>query len=782
MLRIGRKAILITFTLSMLLLVFIVTPASALYVSATQETHSQELNITDENKGYVYGTLPPFGTRDALWLDINQDVDLNIYKYYSTGWAESVRHKNGPAETMYSFFFNEPYTPGWLANRSYLPVFTEFVNTTNDDLELTIDQKRVVFPLALGQQSSVILEPYLYHAGTLMLSTEEFVHVTIATRTDSVSMEVVVYDSEGRNLGALHLNGGDVGVLPFRPSGPGMHTIRLYPTTSEEGLLVAEILPVAVAPQTIQYGEVVEDVLSGSEFVMDSGSGSIVLTEKAPTARTYKFSSNSTHAGRIAYSLNYPDFLLPVHVPFNPELKVTSDSFQGGQTPARYQIQLANDIGQYYYQSFQEESYYLTIIGMDEVVYSIYNEDLALGQLPLNEAFYLENNYLDPQTVAYQLSLGEDAVLKVNSTENAGNYGWELFSVLDDMMYRSLDVVDSSSFHTAASYYLPAGEYLVVGSGGLPSNGYYQFNLGSVFDDLSTVEVSVGSTVGVRFNVSAINWYLTNISLLTHDNITVSADYDFYNTYGLLASGYSNNLGNREVGGHWMAFGNNFTTRSFSSLADGFLLAVISPYQVQNNTAGPGNLYHDYTVEYGIEFEDRWSEIFNQTASITAEATSASHNFTLGDPGDASETYGLSIACEVGIWYNVSVIVSEVSSWYALAYQNYEGWTQFLDWPSLNDRLVGSIGSEASIQIGAFSNEILLTFHATRILPSEGSFYVEITPLVSNPLEEFFLEYQGVPPGAIDWVLLGGGIGVVAVVVVGGLLIAKKKGKGPYSP
>jgi hypothetical protein len=36
--------------------------------------------------------------------------------------------------------------------------------------------------------------------------------------------------------------------------------------------------------------------------------------------------------------------------------------------------------------------------------------------------------------------------------------------------------------------------------------------------------------------------------------------------------------------------------------------------------------------------------------------------------------------------------------------------------------------------------------------------------------------YEGVPPGTIDWVLVGSGIGVVAVVVVGGLLIAKKRG------
>ncbi len=283
---------------------------------------------------------------------------------------------------------------------------------------------------------------------------------------------------------------------------------------------------------------------------MEGGSGSIVITEKAPTTRTYKFSSNSTHAGKIQYSLNYPEFFWPVHTPFNPELRVTSDAFVGDYAVARYQTMLGGNIGQYYYQSFQGESYYLTVIGMDEVVYLIYNEEMSLGQLPLNEAFYLENNRLNPQTVAYQLSLDEDAILKVNSTENVGNYGWNLFTVLDDMMYRSLQVTDGHSFHNAPSYCLPAGEYVVVGTGNLPSNGYYQFTLGPVFDDLSTLEVSVGRAVGVRFDVSAIDWYRTNISLLTQDNITVSADYDFYNTYGLLVSGYSLLLGNREVGGH----------------------------------------------------------------------------------------------------------------------------------------------------------------------------------------------------------------------------------------
>jgi hypothetical protein len=669
-----------------------------------------------------------------------------------------------------------------MANRSYLPVFTEFVNTTNDDLELAVDQKRVVFPLGLGQQSSVILEPYLYHSGTLMLSTEEFIHVTIASRADSVSMSVKVYDPEGRNLGSLYLNGGDVRILPFRPSGPGMYTIRLYPTTNQEGFLAAEILPVAIAPQTIQFGEVVEDVLFGSEFYVAGGSGAIVIEEQAPMARTYKFSSNSTHAGKIQYSLNYPEVFWPVHTPYNPELMVTSDAFVGDYAVARYQTQLWADIGQYYYQSFQDESYYLTLIGMDMVGYSIYNEEMSLGQLPLNEAFYLENNHFSPHTVAYHLSLDEDTILKVNSTENVGSYGWRLFTVFDDMMYRSLQVTDGSSFHNAPSYYLPAGEYVIVGTGNLPSNGYYQFTLGPVYDDLSTLEVDVGRTVGVRFDVSAIDWYLTNISLLTQDNITVSTDYDFYNTYGLLVTGYSGSLGNREVGGHWMAFGANHTASTISNLADGFLLVVISPYQVQNNTPGPGNLYTDYTVEYGIEFEDYSSEVFNVTSSVTVDATSVSHNFTLGDPGDASETYGLSIACEEGVWYNVSVIVSDVSSWYVLAYQNYEGTTQFLDWPSLIDRFVGSTSSEAAFQLGAITNGIFLSFHATRTLAGEGSFYVEITPLVSNQLEELTLEYQGPPPSAIDMNLLLGGVGLVAVVVVVAIVVAKKKSKGPYSP
>ncbi|NOR38131.1 MAG: hypothetical protein GQ580_00915, partial [Candidatus Thorarchaeota archaeon] len=463
MLRIGRKAILITFTLSMLLLVFIVTPASALYVSATQETHSQELNITDENKGYVYSNYPPFGTRDITWLDINQDVGLNVYRYHSSGWSDSADLVNGPAVTEYSFASYHSYIPGWLADTSFIPIFTEFVNTTNDDLEIAVDQKRVVFPLGLGQQSSVILEPYLYHSGTLTLSTEEFIHVTIDCRTDSVSMNVIVYDHEGSSLGSLFLNGGDVKILPFRPSGPGTYAIRLYPMAADEGLLVAEILPVAVAPQTIQYGEVVDDVLSGSEFIMDSGSGSIVITEKAPTARTYKFSSNSTHAGRIGYSINYPEFLLPVHIPYEPELKVTSDAFVGSSAVMRYQTQLWGDIGQHYYQSFQGESYYLTVIGMDEAIYSIYNEEIGASQLPLNEAFYLENNHLNTHTVAYQLSLDEDSIVKVNSTENVGDYGWVLFSVFDDMMYRVLGVIDGSSFHNAPNYYLPAGEYVVLG-------------------------------------------------------------------------------------------------------------------------------------------------------------------------------------------------------------------------------------------------------------------------------------------------------------------------------
>jgi hypothetical protein len=211
---------------------------------------------------------------------------------------------------------------------------------------------------------------------------------------------------------------------------------------------------------------------------------------------------------------------------------------------------------------------------------------------------------------------------------------------------------------------------------------------------------------------------------------------------------------------------------------------VLTPYQVNNNTAGIGEEYHQYTVDYEITFEE-YEGFINATNSETVTGTPVWSNFTLGDPADATETYVFRLSAVRGTWYNFSIYTHDVDSWEAYLYQNVDDCSHYIDWTNdLEDVFTGSLSGDGYLELGSISNELLFVFEIDRSQVEEGFFNILVTPHTTNTLETLPpLEYQGedggAPPGD-DWLaqnglLLAGGIGAAAVVVVVGVYFWRKR-------
>jgi hypothetical protein len=330
---------------------------------------------------------------------------------------------------------------------------------------MSIEEDRVLFPLPVGVESSVVMDPGVAHVGVFNVTDQEFFHLTVSSRQDSTYVGISIMDSHQRFYGWDELEGGDINVIPFAPDGPGMYFVVLLSETDNSGLEVIDILLQPITPDELAFGEVVEGVLEGSEQIVKSNPGDIVYQEKAPQAHTYSFSANSTHPGKLRYALNHPELDDDVYVPFDPFVHVTSGAwyFEGPLT--RYTDWLSDDGDVYHYQSFQNETYYITFVGMEETTYVLLNEMPDVPLLPLNQEFYIESRWNDEAKILFRLPLGQDSVIKVNSTEDGG-FTWYLWRTFDDGVYRRIQIGDSSTFHNAQPYYVPAGYYLVEAEAG----------------------------------------------------------------------------------------------------------------------------------------------------------------------------------------------------------------------------------------------------------------------------------------------------------------------------
>ncbi|MHA1929245.1 MAG: hypothetical protein ACTSV2_11785, partial [Candidatus Thorarchaeota archaeon] len=667
---------------------------------------------------------------------------------------------------------------GWLGDMmEMLPVFYDYANTTSNPLSVSIENERTVFPLLVGEESSIIMEPGAFYFGTFNITTEEFMHLSLSSRTDLMEAMVIIIDPDGVILIEAGVSEGNSDIYPFLTSGPGMYTAFIQTMSYDDNLIIMDCRLDAVTPIDLPIGGFAEGVLNGSEYFVDTEDGSLIHQEKTPSAVTYKFSTNFTTPGVITHSMNLPEIDTPIYDLYDPWIHITSGASESFFLDMRYTAFLALNGVPYYYQSFQNETYYLTVGGMENVEYMVHNDYAMIDELPVNEMFYIENNAVEHETKAYTLSLSQDSVLRVNSTEGTWGYSWDIFSVFDDNVYRLLEVSDNSAFGLASFYYLPAGEYLVTADCPHDTDawGFYDFNLGSVIDGLGSVDVDVGSLIGLRFDTNALDWYNVTLSFDTHDNVTVRTDVHFFNTFGGQVHSHDLDMGTRQTGLSWTEYPSNFTSWIHEDFCDGFGIVVISPEAIYNNTDGlPGPVLEPRSLTYTVGVEDGIPWVFNDTATTSFTGW---YNFTLGEPGDLYEDYLLTVDGEIGQWVNVSVSVEDVVDWTCAIFQEVNGTPQILYWGDLSDTFSGDYSGDASFQFGCISDTVNLYFMIQRTQAGEGRLDIAFDKFVMNTFEYMPpLTYQGeaVTPG-VDLGIVAVGIGAAVVIVVVIVVILKKK-------
>ncbi|TFH07785.1 MAG: hypothetical protein E4H14_07750 [Candidatus Thorarchaeota archaeon] len=765
---------------------------NAAYVTTVEISDSIDLQPAENGHTYMYvDNQPRIYTNEKLVH--SEDISYTDYSYSSTGWDTDTSSYIGPASRTQWFSPGSMVYRGWLHDGTQLPAFYDFANSTND-YDLGIEQTKNLFGVPIGEQCSLIYEPGTIYCGVFNVTDQEFFHLTISSRQDESGFEILVIDELGRIMGYTELAGGDVTVLPFAPDLPGMYTILVYGEVGHGGVCVLEFLLESITPEILTFGTIVEGVLPGSEFVVLGEGGDIVYNEKAPTVHTYKLAANSTSPGLASYSMNAPELATDIYEPFEPYLIYTSNSVYvtDGLT-----MKIGDMFGypgdSYYYKNFGNESYYVSFIGMEDVSYTLINTLPDISPLPIGEPFYMENMGAIGERRAYTLSLGSDSILKLNTTDTS-DYSWFCYSVGDDGFLHYTGISAATTFHEAPHYYLPAGDYIFMAtSDSTDSSCHSQFTLGPIIEGAGGVAVDTGSVVGVRVPTSALTLYQGNVTLVTHDNVSVYQDIDYLNMYGEREALTNPLIGNQQNGIGWIAYGTNFSTTNlgtptnYDMFPEGFAIVVLSPYKVLNNTAGLGmaNEYFDYTVDYSVTFTDWAPNLFNVTLSAAVTNSAVWANQTLGFPDAGTEYYRFDLTCPVGTWLNVSWWSEDLDTLNNIwLYQNVDGYPSRLDYTDIAETQTGS-DQEGSFQFGCMGHAIII-FEIDRLQVAEGSLDVRFTPFLTNyfdlDIPLIYVSPSGVTGGggvapAIDILPVALGVGAVAVVIVVVLFVLKKKGK-----
>lgn len=786
----GRRLLLSLFIISVLLVGPTLVVADAAYFPYAEVTQTQSFDRAVNNHTYVYAANPAEYWYENQFLTQEEDAAWTNYQYWQNTWAESSSSGVGPAERTFDFNPDGSASWGWLSDSMMLPNFFDFT-TAHPDTSLGSKQMYRVFPLALGGSNTLMMDPGYIYIGTFNVTSQEFFHMTTTSHQDNVEVYWSVFDYKGRGLVQGYLEDSDIEVTPFPSVGNGTYYLVIAADSGDSAAVPVDILIDSVVPESIAFGAGVQGNLPGSEVVVDADQGnSFIYQQKRPNIFTYKVSTNSSEYGCLSYALSNVYESLST---YDTRVTITSNRFvDGGSTDYLWSYDSGQPSDVLYYTSFDNETYYITVQGMDNVDYMIFNQAANLESLLVNQPFFIQNWQSDYKTQAYKLDLGQDAVLRLNSSESGEGFYWNFWTIGASGLYESLSVPEGSSFASAPTMYIPAGRYIVTATtDSYGSSGLYEFNMGPIVDGAGNVAVDSGSLVGISVPVQDLTFYRTNVTLTTHDNVTVSSDIDFLNMYGGIVRQTSATLGNRQTGTSWAAYGNNKTSivSGFSTVydmyCDGDAIIVVAPYQVLNNTGGGGgNEYHVYTANFKVTFEDVGSEVLTADESATVGSSLVWHNFTLSELGDSSEFYALRITVPVGTWLNISTYADDVNSGSVYAYQDFMGCPTRLTYGDLQDTMTGHIYSEASFQFGSISTSILLLFTVNRQLAGEGYLNIAIQPLKTNALQFMplpnYYHYGAVPgpaPAALDPVLVIGGVAVVAVVVVVVVFVLKRQGK-----
>ncbi|TXT55309.1 MAG: exported protein of unknown function [Candidatus Thorarchaeota archaeon] len=786
----GRKVNLSLFAMVLLFGSLILPVVSAAYTPAEKQTETQSLETANNGHAYLYEHGGPNILDTHDYLEHDEDIDYTTYDYTSSSWSTDSGSYNGPAyRTNYLKGTNYADYGMW-HDGDPMGYFWDFQNTT-DEVELSTTQQWYTFVMPIGEDVGLVVDSYQTYYGTFNVTTEEFFHLTITSNHDDIYIQGYVIDPNGQGVAYFEVNNGDIGIFPVPVYAPGMYAIIFEANVDSLGLPTMDLRIDSITPQVINFGESIEGVLSGSEVGLDSNND-LIHDEMAPTIHTYKLTSNSTHPAYFEYAINYHE-LAPLYTMTAPSI-ILQTSLNEFTYSADHYVEYLSNIGEkHWYQSFGNNSYYLSFSGMDNIEYTLYHDQPVVPELPINEEFYVENYDVAGELMAYRFYLSQDAIIKVNSTEVNSGFDWDMI-YSDGTNFQWIGITDSTTFHGARHYYLKAGTYLVLlEANSWNSAGHYTVNLGPIVDGLGNYAVDLEDLIGVRFDVNVHTFNEFNVTLRNQANITVRSDIDFMTMYGSDVANYATTYSNRQNGLDWMAYsGVNMSTLQFGEstdyryFPDGYGILVISPYEVENNTGGiVSDFYNEYTVDYGITHRDYTSDYINGTKSVDVGTSSVWANFTLGDPGDAMEYYWLVINCSEGVWMNFTVYTDDVTDYrFAALQESKRGCPQILEWDDISGGSAWSSATEAWYEFGSMSDQIILYIEIDRDLLDEGSFDILIQPYTTNHRESPVLQYAGYVPGTGGFDILGqnmpliiGGVAVAAIVIV--VLVAWKKGMLP---
>jgi len=782
----GRRLVLTIIMISVLLIGPTLGVVHAAYLPYAQVTHTQSFDRAENNHTYVRVDGSPSEWYMNKFLTQEEDVDYDYYDYGRTGWDQSSNSYDGPATREFSWYSGYSANWGWTGESVSMPRFYDFT-TLNDDTEIGAAQFYRVFPLIVNQEDTLLMESGYLYIGTFNVTDEEFFYLTVTSHQDALEMEWVVYDYQFRAITEWGLDDGDIETTPFATYGNGTYYIVFEFYSSDPAPVPIDILLEPVVPEVINLGDIVEDTLPGSEVRFDEGT--YYYEEMRPAIHTYKFSLNSTQYGCLSYGMNMPSMM---GFTYYPKVTISNGLFIDSTEDYAWGYYPMIPSDSFYYRSFANESYYITIQGMDYTDFYIINQLVDIPDIPINEEFFIQNWESSLYRYPYKLNLGHDSVLRINRTEWSSGFNFEIWTVKDNGLWDSMSLSEGGTFETASSMFIPAGEYLIIAtSQSTSASGLYEFNLGPVIEGVGNVNVANGRLVGLRVPVENMMFYRSNITLLNHENLSVLVDVDFMNEAGLVEYATLASIGNQQSGTSWIAIpsGVNTTswelglyTTSYSQFCDGNLIIVIAPSAMANNTGGGSIPYFQRTADFEITFEEDAEGIITTEDSLTVGDNLVWNNFTLDEEGDSNELYVLRLDVPAGVWMNVSTWGSDIDDMEVYLYQNVDGCPIYTPYTDLTDTLVGTLYTEGSFQFGSVSDEVMLVFDVDRDLLGEGSLNVSIQTFMTNEFEWIpipsYYSFGGTPgpvePG-IDPALAIGAVAVVGIIVVVVVVIVLKK-------
>jgi hypothetical protein len=772
---VNTKMILSIMIVGAFLLGSLVTPVAALQSIIIEQEQTTAYAPRANNHTYIYSSAgDTFFQTSFSRLHVNEDIDLTQYRYQATSWSSPDTSYTENTDPPFNWQNYNSYTNGPLGNAGPLPIFFDFTGSDGSGAVINTTLERRVFLLSFGQHTPVVMDTQYTYYGALSISGQEFVYITVSSMQDNVNWQVSVYDPQGRLMYTISDSNGDITVLPFHPSVAGIYYLTLTAQPSSGSFAQFDFYPEAIAPQLISPSESITDTLPTSEVIVNKDTGSLTYEEVAPTVRTYKIDPG-TGVSALYYSFNYVPLIFGTTQPVS--IMFSSDGFNyGSMGGSRYMRSIgtpANDI--FYYQG---GVLYITVMGGDNTDYTLCHNANVATQLPVNHEFLLENYYTNPIKDAYSLTLEAPSLLKVNSTGVAADYAISIYGVNEDGYYVERTPTDTATIDSANWVYLPTGKYVVVVTvDSTTTSRMIEFTVGGITEESEAGIVYLGG-----FIVPTTPNHQYNLSLTLNNIYNVSSDVDIYVYDQFFTNRYTGSL---TMGTWWdgvaaiphptdvsefeVTLGNRLWSEDYATV-----LLVTYPY---NNTAGVGNVYPDYALNFTIDWVDVTYYNFNETTHFDVTSDPGAYNFTLGYPATiAGEYYAIALNTTPGTWYNVSIMTADVNTipWIEI-HTAYDHRTHVIYWGALSDTLQGAV-PDLSVQFGAISDITHLELRVNRALSVEGFLWIEVTPLPTHALELL----PAPPVGPDLFAILGSialpvGVGAAVIVVVAIVYVKKFK-------